>query len=238
MTVSVPAPTRRSEFWAGARSMIPLLIGAVPFGFIFGVTAINSGISPLGAMGMSLFVFAGSSQFVAAQLVAQGAGLALIILTTAIVNIRHALYSATLAPHMKHLSQRWLLPLGFWLTDETFVMVVTRYNRDDASPYKHWYHLGSAVSLYVNWQLSTLIGLIAGQQIPDLRRLGLDFALVVTFIGMVVPQLRQRPMLMAATVAGISAVLLHGLPNQAWLIVSTLLGVAAGVLADRGGHHE
>jgi 4-azaleucine resistance transporter AzlC len=238
MTLSMPAPTRRSEFWAGARSMIPLVIGAVPFGFIFGVTAINSGITPLGAMGMSLFVFAGSSQFIAAQLVGQGAGLALIILTTAIVNIRHALYSATLAPHMKHLSQRWLLPLGFWLTDETFVMVVARYNRDDASPYKHWYHLGSSLALYINWQLSTFIGLIAGQQIPDLRRLGLDFALVVTFIGMVVPQLRQRPMLMAAAVAGISAVLLYGLPNQAWLVVSTLLGVGAGVLADRGGHHE
>lgn len=238
MTSSVLAPTRQSEFWAGARSMIPLIIGAVPFGFIFGVTAINSGISPFGAMGMSLFVFAGSSQFIAAQLVGQGAGVALIILTTAIVNIRHALYGATLAPHMKYLSQRWLLPLGFWLTDETFVMVVARYNRGDGSPYKHWYHLGSALALYINWQLSTLIGLVAGQQIPDLRRLGLDFALVVTFIGMVVPQLHQRPMLMAAAVAGTSAVLLHNLPNQAWLIVATLLGVAAGVLADRGGHYE
>lgn len=113
------------------------------FAIIFGALAVNSGLSPAAAMGFSIFVFAGSSQFIGSNLVRQGVGIPLIVFTTFIVNVRHALYSATLAPHMKHLPQRWLLPLGFWLTDETFVIVITRYNQPDTSPFKHWYHLGS-----------------------------------------------------------------------------------------------
>lgn len=224
--------TKRSEFIAGMRDTLPLEVGAVPFAIVFGVLALNSGFSPLGAMGLSLFVFAGSSQFIGVTLAGAGAALWVIVFTTFIVNLRHALYSATLSPHMKHLSQKWLLPLGFWLTDETFVMVIARYNRDDDSPYKHWYHLGSSVFMYVNWSVFTLIGIVAGQAIPDLSKWGLDFAMYVTFIGMLIPLIKSRPVLLAAVVGGLSAVLFNGLPNQMGLIVAALLGVAAGVIAE------
>ncbi|MBZ0278305.1 MAG: AzlC family ABC transporter permease, partial [Anaerolineae bacterium] len=142
------------------------------------------------------------------------------------------LYSATLAPYMKHLPQKWMLPLGFWLTDETFVVVVTRYSQPDESPYKHWYYLGSAVFMYLNWQLCTLVGVIAGQTIPDMREWGLDFAIIVTFIGMLITLIKNRPLLIAALMAGISAVLLNGLPNKISLIVAALIGVASGVVAE------
>ena len=194
--------TRRSEFLAGIRATIPLEIGGIPFAIIFGALAVNSGLSPAAAMGFSVFVFAGSAQFIASGLVAQGVGLPLIVFTTFIVNVRHALYGATLAPHMKHLPQRWLLPLGFWLTDETFVIVITRYNQPDTSPFKHWYHLGSSVIMYLNWNFWTFIGIVAGQSIPDLSQYGLAFAMDVTFIGMIMPQLKNRPMVLAALVAG------------------------------------
>jgi len=230
---TLPAqPTRRSEFLAGMRDTFPLVVGAIPFGFIYGALALNSGFSPLGALGLSLFVFAGSSQFIGANLVAGGAALWVIVLTTFIVNLRHALYSATLAPHMKRLPHKWLLPLGFWLTDETFVVVVGRYNRDDDSPYKHWYHLGSSLVMYINWNVCTLVGIVAGQSIPDLGKWGLDFALYVTFIGMLIPLIKNRPLLLAAVVAGLSAVLFDGLPNHIGLLVAALLGVAAGVIAE------
>ena len=85
-------------------------------------------------------------------------------ITTFIVNLRHALYSASLAPHMKHLPARWLIPLGFWLTDESFVVVIARYTQPDASPFKHWYFLGSALFMYINWNICTLIGVIAARQ--------------------------------------------------------------------------
>ncbi len=224
--------TRRSEFLAGIRDTLPLVLGAIPFAIIFGALAVNSGLSPAAAMGFSIFVFAGSSQFIGSNLVAQGVGIPLIVFTTFIVNIRHALYGATLAPHMKHLPQRWLLPLGFWLTDETFVVVVTRYNQPDKSPFKHWYHLGSSVIMYLNWNFWTFIGIVAGQRIPDLSAFGLAFAMDVTFIGMVIPQLKNRPMVLAALVAGLSAVALNSLPNKLGLIVAVFIGIAVGIATE------
>jgi 4-azaleucine resistance transporter AzlC len=227
--------SRRFEFWAGARDTIPLIVGAIPFGIIFGAVAVTGELSPAATVAMSALVFAGSAQFAAAGLVASGAGLFIIVLTTFVINLRHALYGATLAPGMRHLPQRWLLPLGFLLTDETFLVASERYQRPDASPYKHWYYLGSAVFMYVNWQLCTLIGLVAGQSIPNPARWGLDFALSVTFIGMLVPALRSRPVLVCVLVAGASALFLRGLPYHLSLMVAPLLGIAGGVLAERVG---
>ncbi|MBZ0282853.1 MAG: AzlC family ABC transporter permease [Anaerolineae bacterium] len=224
--------TRRQEFLAGLRDTLPLVIGAVPFAIIFGALAVSNGISPIGAMGMSVFVFAGSAQFIAAGMVAQGVGVLVIIVTTLVVNLRHALYSATLAPHVKKLSQRWMLPLAFWLTDETFVVVVARYNKPDHSPYKHWYYFGSAVTMYINWQVWTLVGIVAGQSIPDMRSWGLDFALYVTFIGMLIPLIKNRPMVVATVAAGLSAVAFYNLPNKLGLFAAAVVGVIAGMIAE------
>lgn len=224
--------TPYSEFWAGARDTLPLIIGAIPFGFIFGALAVNSGLTPAATVAMSAFVFAGSAQFIAAGLVGGGVGVGIIVLTTFVVNLRHMLYAATLAPHVKHLSQRWLVPLGFWLTDETFAIAANRYNRSDESPHKHWYQLGSSVAMYSNWQLCTLLGIFAGQALEDAGQLGLDFAMVVTFIGLVIPMIKTRPALVAVLVAGVTALLAYGLPNQLGLMVAALVGVGAGLAAE------
>ena len=115
--------TPRSEFLAGMRDTIPMDVGSLPFGIIFGAVAVNAGLSPFGAQSMSLFVFAGSAQFIAAGLVAQNVSALFIVVTTFVVNLRHALYSATLAPYLRHVKARWLPLMGFTLTDETFVIV-------------------------------------------------------------------------------------------------------------------
>lgn len=226
-------PSRRSEFWAGVKSIFPLVVGAVPFGIIFGALASTVGLSRLATQGMSLLVFAGSAQFIAAGLIAQGTGLVVIIATTLVVNLRHMLYAATLAPHTRDLPQRWLLPLGFWLTDESFVVVIERYLKGDDAPHKHWFYLGSAVFMYANWQLCTLLGIIAGGLIDDPLRWGLDFAMIVTFIGMLVPMVRDRAAAAAIFTSGTAALLLRGLPNQLGLILAALMGVAAGMVAQR-----
>jgi predicted branched-subunit amino acid permease len=155
-----------------------------------------------------------------------------IVVTTFVVNLRHALYSATLAPYTKHLPQRWLVPLGFWLTDESFVIVASRYNQPDDSPYKHWYFLGSEIFMYVNWNVCTLVGILAGQNVPWLEDLGLEFAMIVTFTGMLVPHIKSRPVLVSVLVAGVTAVISYPLPYNLYLMVSALAGIAAGILAD------
>lgn len=225
-------PTRRSELVAGIRATTPLIVGAIPFGIIYGALATTAGLSPAATLSMSAFVFAGSAQFIAVGLVEAGASLAIIWLTTLVVNLRHVLYSATLAPYMKHLPQRWLAPLGFWLTDESFVIVIQRYEQTDESPYKHWYFLGSALAMYSNWQLCTLVGLVAGRSIPNPQDWGLDYAMVATFIGMLVPLIRNRAVVVAVIVAGASAVIAYPLPNQLYLMVAAVLGVIGGVIAE------
>jgi predicted branched-subunit amino acid permease len=135
---------------------------------------------------------------------------------------------------MKHLPQRWLVPLAFWLTDESFLVVAERFRQPDDSPHKHWFFLGSALFMYLNWQLCTWIGIVAGQALPNPASWGLDFALVVTFIGMLAPGLRNRPVIACVLAAGAAAILLAGLPNRLGLIAASLVGVAAGMLAERG----
>ena len=225
-------PRRRSEIWVGARDSLPMLLGAAPFGIIFGTLAVPSGLSPFGALAMSLFVFAGSSQFIALNLLAGGAALPVILLTTFVVNLRHALYSATLLPHVAGLRQRWRIPLAFWLTDETFAVVQLRYAAPDLSPHKHWYYLGSCLAMYGNWFLCTLVGVVLGRSIPGLEHLGLEFAMAATFTGIVVPMLRNLPMLGAALAAAAVALAARGLPYKLGLVLAALAGVVVGVVLE------
>lgn len=105
--------SRHHEFTQGARDMLPMLLGAMPFGIIFGSLAGAAGLAPWQTFGMSALVFAGSAQFIAISLLAGGAGIAVVLLTTLVVNLRHALYSASLQPHVRHLPKRWRMPLAF-----------------------------------------------------------------------------------------------------------------------------
>lgn len=227
-------PTRRQEFFAGMKDTIPMIIGAIPFGIIFGALAVtgDNPLSPMAAMGMSLFVFAGSAQFIGVGLYSQGIGLLLIIFTTFIVNLRHALYAASLAPYMRHVGHNWLLPLGFWLTDETYAVTINRFQQQPDNPYRHWYYFGSAIWMYVNWQLCTFIGIVAGTNLGDATQWGLEFALVVTFIGIVVPLIVNRPMLLCAVVAGTVSLLTYPLPNRLCYMVGGLAGIIVGYIAE------
>ncbi|WP_373185259.1 AzlC family ABC transporter permease [Halopseudomonas sp.] len=218
----------------GARDTIPMLVGALPFGIVFGTLAVSSGLSAAATLVMSALVFAGAAQFIAIGLIASGAGLLVILLTTLIVNLRHLLYSASMLPYVRHLPQRWRVPLAFWLTDESYAVAHRHYlNADVPLADKHWYFLGSCIAMYGNWFACTLAGVVLGSSLPGLADWGLDFAMVATFVGIVVPLLRTRPMLVAALVAGAVAVAFHALPYKLGLMLAALAGVTAGILAER-----
>ncbi|MFH0974333.1 MAG: AzlC family ABC transporter permease [Spirochaetota bacterium] len=225
--------TRKQEFFSGARDTFPLLLGAFPFGLIYGALAVNSGLSITASMAMSLFVFAGSAQFIAVGLISARAPVIIIILTTFIVNLRHMLYSATLLPYLKHLPQNWRIPLAFWLTDETFAVTVHRFQKDDPSGLKHWYQLGSSIAMYLNWQFWCFLGLILGDRIPDASGWGLDVAMPVTFIGMIIPFVKNMPVAVCVATAGACSLLTLGLPYKLGIIVSAFIGIFAGVVTER-----
>ena len=220
-------------FLAGARDTFPMLVGAAPFGVIFGTLAIGSGLPVWLTLGLSLLVFAGSSQFVAVSLIGSGTALPVIWLTTFVVNLRHALYSATLLPYARELPARWRWALAFWLTDETFAVVENQLRHHASLKDGSRYWLGSSLAMYFNWQLWTIVGVLLGQSVPLLATLGLDFAMVATFAAIVALQLRERPVLFAAVVAGAVALLARGLPYKLGLMLAAVAGVATGVLVEQ-----
>jgi 4-azaleucine resistance transporter AzlC len=226
-------PTRLSSFVAGARDTIPMLVGAAPFGMIFGTLVTAGPLAAWQGQLMSMSVYAGSSQFIAVGLVAGHAGLLVIWLTTFIVNLRHMLYAATLLPHVAHLPARWRWALGFLLTDETFAVMNGYYRMHPNAPLGHWYFLGSGAAMYLNWQAWTLIGLLFGAVFPQLQSLGLDFAMVATFLAIVVPQLARLPHFCAAIAAGAFAYLLKDLPYKLGLMSGVLIGVTVGMVLLR-----
>ena len=183
-------------FWAGVRAEFPLLVGVFPFGMIYGALALNAGISSLASQMMSSIVFAGSAQFITTQLVHESAPGLVIVLTIAVLNLRHMLYSASLAPYLASLSTRWKVLLSYLLTDEAYAPGIIHYEREGLQPFSHWFLLGAGFSLWSIWQVSTALGIFLGTAIPE--SWSLDFALPLTFIAMVIPVLKNRPAIAAA----------------------------------------
>jgi 4-azaleucine resistance transporter AzlC len=218
------------NFWAGVRSEFPLLIGVFPFGLIYGVLALSSGLTAVAAQMMSSIVFAGSAQFIAAQLFHESAPGFVIILTIAVVNLRHMLYSASLAPYLASLSTRWKVLLSYLLTDEAYAPTIIHYEEQGINRFSHWYLLGAGFSLWFTWQVSTAIGIFLGSAVPE--SWSLDFALPLTFIAMVMPVLKNRPSILAALSAGIVALLAYSLPYKLGLILAALVGIAVGTLLE------
>lgn len=219
----------RSEFLAGARDQLPLLLGVLPFGLVFGTLAVQTGLTVLEAQGFSFFIFAGSAQFIAVGMVQAAAPAVLIVATIFVVNLRHALYSASLAPYLAHLPRIWKIALSWLLTDEAFAMASLRYRKLD-NRLAHWYTLGTGVTLWAAWQLSTLGGILLGTQIP--ASWGLDFALPLTFIALLVMSIDDRPGLVAALSAAVTAVFLFALPFRLGILAAAGVGILCGLAAQ------
>jgi 4-azaleucine resistance transporter AzlC len=222
--------SRRQELWAGARAQGPLLLGVAPFGMAYGAYAIESGISASLAQAMSAIIFGGASQFVAVELLSTGVPGAVIVLTVGLVNLRHMLYAAALAPHLTSLSRGWRALLAYLLTDEAYAVGITRYDEPDVSPRKHWFLLGSGIALWACWQVTTAAGVFVGAAVPE--SWSLEFALPLTFIAIVVPALTDRPAIAAAAAAGIVATVAFRWPYGTGLVTAAVCGMAAGVAAD------
>ena len=217
---------RQKAFWAGVRAELPLLIGVSPFGMIYGVLALDAGILPAPTQIMSSIIFAGSAQFITTQLVREAVPGMVIVLTIGVINLRHLLYSASLAPYLRALPPRWKVLLSYLLTDEAYAVTVLHYEADESTPTGHWFFLGAGLTLWTSWQLSTAAGILLGTTLPE--SWPLDFALPVTFIALVMPALKDRPAIAASLSAGLVALLAYSLPFKLGLMLAGLLGILVG----------
>lgn len=221
---------RMNKFWEGVRAEFPLLIGVFPFGMIYGALALNAGLTKAASQMMSSIVFAGSSQLIATQLIHDAAPGFVIVLTIAVVNLRHMLYSASLAPYLASLSMRWKILLSYLLTDEAYAPTIIKYEYEGVQPFSHWFLFGAGLALWTTWQVSTAVGIFLGGSIPE--SWSLDFALPLTFIAMVVPALKGRSYVAAALSAGVTALVAYSLPYRLGLIVAALVGIVVGTILE------
>lgn len=180
---------------------------------------------------MSLFVYAGSSQFIGAGMIAAGAGLAAIAVTTFLVNLRHLLMSASLAPHLKGASSWTLAGVAYGITDETFAVSSGLLRSERLPPA---FFLGLHLTSQTAWVISSVIGSLLGGLIPDTAAWGLDFALPAMFIALLILQLRDRSGAIVALVsAAISVAVYLTVPGNWNVILATLAGASLGVILKR-----
>ena len=224
--LSTPAAIGR-----GIKRALPIVLGYVPIGFAYGVLAGKSGISDANTLLMSLVVFAGSSQFIAIGLFASGSGAAAAILTTFVVNLRHMLMAASLAPHLSGWRKRYLSWFSFQLTDETFALHSSAAGRlHECRPEA----IALNMTAQASWVTGTVLGIVASGLIGDIGPLGLDYALAAMFIALLVGQCQNRVRVVTAILAGLVATLLNLAGWQQFhIIVATVVGASLGLLAKR-----
>ncbi|MBM3145241.1 MAG: AzlC family ABC transporter permease [Chloroflexi bacterium] len=218
------------EFLSGVKDELPILVGVIPFGMIYGILALGAGLTTIEAQAMSAVVFAGSAQFMVVQLAGVGAPALVMILTGLVINLRHALYSASVAPYLRHLSPLWKALLAYLLTDEAYAVTITHYNKGGEYRLKHWYFLGAGLALWSSWQISSMAGIFMGTRVPP--EWSLDFTLALTFIALVIPALEDRASVLAAIAAGVAAVLAFGLPFKLGLMIAALIGILTGLWGE------
>jgi predicted branched-subunit amino acid permease len=228
----MPDPSIRRAFWVGMRDALPFLLVIIPFGLLFGVLAGEAGWRLTETLAMSAVVVAGASQFTALQLLGEQAPLVVAIVAPLAINLRLAMYSASLAPHVGGAPRWQRAPLAYGVADPTFGIVMNRYvlQPSMSRAQKVAHYCGAAVPVCAPWYLATWAGAVAGTAIP--AGLALDFAVPITFIALFAPALRSFPHIAAAVVSAAVALALAWLPWNLWLIVAAGAGMVTGSLVE------
>ena len=226
----------RKDILAGLSAIAPVLPGAVPFGLVAGIAGANAGLAPLGNILHSVLIFAGASQIAAMQLIADHAALIVIVATGIAINLRFAMYSASLAPHLSHLPLRRRMIAAYLMTDQAYALSIIRFTTAEADrkpmsdEAKFDFYMGGAVAMWIVWQSAVATGVFLGARVP--ASWSLDFAVPLSFMALVIPGIRDRSTVFAAVAGGGVALAAHGLPFNLGLFAGGVCGIAAGYLHE------
>ena len=219
--------TKQAQFWSGVRAGIPVILGFIPVGIAYAIMARQAGLSVLETSLMSLTVFAGASQMMAAGMIAKGAGILAMILTTFILNLRHVIMSTCVFNRMKDGNAPTRLALSFGVTDESFSIFTTVQGGHCTT----FFFLGLILSTWGSWNVGTLIGAILSDFLPTVITASLGISLYAMFIALLLPALKGnlRLALLLLLTAGCNTLFNLFLDSSWALILSTLLGAFLGV---------
>ncbi len=218
--------SKPQAFIRGAITVLPLTLSVIPWGILAGSYALEVGLSPIESQAMSAIIFGGAVQLAVLGMLNAGAGLLSMLVTAALITSRHLLYSMAMRSRMSPLPLRWRLLLGFLLTDELFAITPN----STPQSFNRWQALGGGLSFYLGWNTATLLGILAGQTIPNLDEWGLDFAMAATFIALVIPAIKDRSVVACVLISLITAVVCDLFNIQGGLMIAALSGMAVGYL--------
>ena len=223
----------KSVFWKGFRDGSPFVLGAMPFGLVFGVVATKAGLDIIEVMSMCFLVFAGAAQFTALAQMQDSASVFLVLVTALFVNLRTAMYSASLAPHLRH-SPLWQRAFAaYLLVDNSYAVAFAEFenNPKQSAAAKMAYYLGCALPVWIIWNVAAFVGAYLGQSIPP--DLALDFAMPIAFIAVVAPMLRSLAHVGAAMTSVIVALALASLPYSLGIFVAAIVAMVVGAEIER-----
>lgn len=225
-------PRLRHFFLRGMVSGLPFMLVIIPFGILFGVVATEAGFTLLEVMGFSVMVVAGASQFAAVQMMADNAPTVMVLVAALAVNLRMAMYSAALSPHLGQASMRVRAVLSYFMTDQAYACSFMAYEADRTMtlPEKLSFYAGVVVLVCIPWYVFTYLGATLGNRIPP--EFALDFAVPITFIAMVAPMLRSVPHVAAAAASVVLALLLAWMPYNTGMLIAALGAMAVGAQAE------
>jgi len=224
--------TSTAEIKSGLLKGLPILLGYFPIGFAFGILAAGAGLNTAEAVMMSLLVFAGSAQLIAVGLIEASAGLAALAATTFLVNLRHLLMSAAVAPHLGHLSRLQQALFSYQLTDETFAVHVVDFKKERGAPRARLFATNTLAHLA--WIGSTFLGAWTGALLGNLEQWGLDYALPAMFMALLVMQIDSKNRAVIALLSvTLSLFLFSAVEGHFYIIFTTLIAATAGLMLER-----
>jgi len=218
-------------FLKGVADVSPLMIPVVPFGIIFGVLAIDLGLSPITTMAMSIIIFGGASQIIFLQLFSAGASSLVILSSVGAVNSRHLLYGAVLSEHMSDFKMTWKIIISYFLVDQAFA-VTNSYLKKSSDKDRAFHSFGAGATCWIIWQITTIIGIFLGSIIPE--KLGLSFAVPLTFLALIVDDFRKLINVIVIIISGLIATFGYEIiPFKAYVIVAATSGLIAAMILTK-----
>lgn len=210
---------------AGVVTVLPIVVGVIPFGLVAGAAALERGLTALDAVGLSIGIFAGASQLAAIEVLGTAGSVPVAIITVLVINLRMMMYSASLAPWLARESLSRRAVAAYVLTDQAYAVSLHRYSEADDQPRLPFY-LGAASTLWITWQVCTVIGTLLGGGIPDGVPLG--FAIPLVFLTLLPPAVTDRPTVVAAIVGATVATVGAQWPANLGMLSGAVTGVTVG----------
>jgi 4-azaleucine resistance transporter AzlC len=223
------------SFTAGIQDCLPVVLGYIAIGLAFGVVARTAGLSVLEVFLLSVFLYAGSAQFIFASMIAAASPLVVIVLTIFLVNIRHSLYSAALSPYLRNQPLWKNLLIGAQLTDETFALATNHLSKGHTAQ-PSWL-FGINLTAQSTWVAATTLGALLGQAVSNVSTLGLDYALTAMFAALLVLQMANHPKIRAAIIVALLAALIAVggtlVLSASWsILIAAMLAASAGLILE------